>query len=323
MEERIIDEEYGRGVRLKKTKDGFVDVTDELCAGENAPEQDGETGEEIVFAFPEEEQSFEGEGEEYAELSPEEAAALKKKKEEEKAKRLAQYQALCADGDALLAEEKFEEAEEIYAKALDFDDEATAASVGYWRAKTANFTDPDVLIEEYVEAGIQTLEYDLGYEATAIIKKEYRSVFEKKVQELSEEEAPLAEEVFALQARRREKIHARMKRSGITMGAVALPTLACLILTVLFGLKIASTPENTFVLPTIILGAAFVVFFIVFIALANKFINDCRMNAKNEDLSETDDGARLLEIHEYKELYSALLETDESQAEERAKTDAE
>ena len=31
MEERIIDDEYGRGIRLKKTKDGFVDVTDELA----------------------------------------------------------------------------------------------------------------------------------------------------------------------------------------------------------------------------------------------------------------------------------------------------
>ena len=31
MEERIIDDEYGRGIRLKKTKDGYVDVTDELA----------------------------------------------------------------------------------------------------------------------------------------------------------------------------------------------------------------------------------------------------------------------------------------------------
>ena len=34
MEEIIIDDEYGRGIRLKKTKDGYVDVTDELA--ENA-----------------------------------------------------------------------------------------------------------------------------------------------------------------------------------------------------------------------------------------------------------------------------------------------
>ena len=47
MEERIIDDEYGRGVRLKKTKDGFVDVTDELTDG-----TDMEEGEEITFEFP-------------------------------------------------------------------------------------------------------------------------------------------------------------------------------------------------------------------------------------------------------------------------------
>ena len=35
MEERIIDDEYGRGVRLKKTKDGYVDVTDELSEETN------------------------------------------------------------------------------------------------------------------------------------------------------------------------------------------------------------------------------------------------------------------------------------------------
>jgi len=317
MEERMIDEEYGRGVRLKRTKDGFVDVTDELCENGEAAEQDGE---EIVFQFPDEEPVFEGEGEEYAELSPEEAAALKKKKEEEAAARLAKYQALCQEGDTQLAEGKFEEAENTFAKALDYDDEATAASVGYWRAKTENFAEPDVLIDEYVEAGIQTLEFDLGYEAAAIIKKEYREVFEKKVQELTAEEEPLAEKVYAVQERRREKVHFRMKKSGIAMGISALPTLCCLILAIVFGLKIVSTPENTFVLPTIILGVAFVVCFVIFGTFANKFINDCRMNAKNEDLSETDDGARLLEIQEYKELYLALLETNGEESAKNAET---
>lgn len=317
MEERMIDEEYGRGVRLKRTKDGFVDVTDELCTDEENAAQDGE---EIVFQFPDEEPVFEGEGEEYAELSPEEAAALKKKKEEEAAARLAKYQALCQEGDTQLAEGKFEEAENTFAKALDYDDEATAASVGYWRAKTENFAEPDVLIDEYVEAGIQTLEFDLGYEAAAIIKKEYREVFEKKVQELTAEEEPLAEKVYAVQERRREKVHFRMKKSGIAMGISALPTLCCLILAIVFGLKIVSTPENTFVLPTIILGVAFVVCFVIFGTFANKFINDCRMNAKNEDLSETDDGARLLEIQEYKELYLALLETNGEESAKNAET---
>ena len=47
MEERIIDDEYGRGVRLKKTKDGYVDVTDELADNPDMGEE-----EEISFEFP-------------------------------------------------------------------------------------------------------------------------------------------------------------------------------------------------------------------------------------------------------------------------------
>ena len=34
MEERIIDDEYARGIRLKKTKDGYIDATDELAEKE-------------------------------------------------------------------------------------------------------------------------------------------------------------------------------------------------------------------------------------------------------------------------------------------------
>lgn len=69
MEERIIDDEYSRGIRLKKTKDGYVDVTDELSEG--AKETPPETEEDSVLegeltesledpeAEPEEEVSFE------------------------------------------------------------------------------------------------------------------------------------------------------------------------------------------------------------------------------------------------------------------------
>ena len=48
MEERMIDDEYGRGVRLKKTKDGYVDATDELAKDVD----ETETEEEIAFEFP-------------------------------------------------------------------------------------------------------------------------------------------------------------------------------------------------------------------------------------------------------------------------------
>ena len=39
MEERIIKDEYGRGIRLKKTENGFVDVTDELAEDKDVEQE--------------------------------------------------------------------------------------------------------------------------------------------------------------------------------------------------------------------------------------------------------------------------------------------
>ena len=86
MEERIIDDEYGRGVKLKKTKDGFVDVTD---AEVDENEMQEEAGEEALFEFPA--FDMDADDEELATLTPEQAMALKKQRAEEAAARLAEY----------------------------------------------------------------------------------------------------------------------------------------------------------------------------------------------------------------------------------------
>lgn len=310
MEERMIDDEYGRGVRLKKTKDGYVDVTDAELEADGIDGEETEETEEAVFEFP----TFDTDedDEDLVGLTPEEAAALRKQKEEETAQRKADYERCCKEGDELLATGSFRAAELKFEKALALDEEATEASVGYWRAKTSDFTDPDVLISEYVEAGIESLEYDLGYKATEILKKEYKSAFEKRVKELSEEEAPLAESVKEKQAARRVVLKERVKRSTIGFLAALIPTAAILILTIVFGLSNFTTREDTFVLPTVLCGVGFVISFIVFIILTNKWINALRMRAANEKLASTEDGARLIEIGEYKDLYLALLKGAES-----------
>ena len=45
MEERIIDDEYARGIRLKKTKDGYIDATDELAEKERSAAEELEADE--------------------------------------------------------------------------------------------------------------------------------------------------------------------------------------------------------------------------------------------------------------------------------------
>ena len=135
-------------MRLKKTKDGYVDVTDaETDVEVDENEADGE---EAVFEFP----TFDTDedDEDLVGLTPEEAAAIRKQKEEEAAARKADYERCCKEGDELLATGSFHAAELKFEKALALDEEAIEASVGYWRAKTSNFTDPDVLISEYAKA---------------------------------------------------------------------------------------------------------------------------------------------------------------------------
>ena len=311
MEERIIDDEYGRGIRLKKTKDGYVDVTDELAPNAEDEATQMEIEDEIAFEFPM--LDTDEDDEDLVGLSPEEAARVRREKEEAAAQRKAEYEQACKEGEELLATGSFKAAELKYEKALKLDDEATDASVGYWRAKTADFTEPDILIEEYADAGIESLEYDLGVDAVDKIKAQYAEVFKRRVRELEAEETPLALEVETKQQSRREIILTRMKKALACFVAFAVPTVALLVLTIVFGLKNFSTSKDTFVLPTIIFGALFFVSFIAFILASNKLINVCRLRASNERISATEEGERLLKIRDYKDLYSCLLSAEETQ----------
>ena len=83
MEERIIDDEKGRKIRLKKTADGYVDATEEyaedLAAEETVGEESEETAEELAFEIPE----LEEDDEDLVNLTPSEALELRKKKKED------------------------------------------------------------------------------------------------------------------------------------------------------------------------------------------------------------------------------------------------
>ena len=203
-------------------------------------------------------------------------------------------------------------AELKFEKALEMDELATVASVGYWRAKTANFTDPDVLIGEYAATGIESLEYDLGLEATDIIKRDYKEVFKKRIAELEEEEKPLVERVEKVQERRRDVLSSRVQRACLAFVASAIPFIVGLILTIIYALKIPTVNDNTYVLPTAVLGGVTFLLLFVFIVFANRFLNGIRMYRRNERLSSTEEGERLLVIRAYKELYQDLLSQNEN-----------
>ena len=91
-------------------------------------------------------------------------------------------------------------------------------------------------------------------------------------------------------------------------------------------MKNFSTPDNRYVVPTIILGCVSAVLFAVFGVFINRLINACRIYNTNENLLSTDEGTRLVEIRAYKELYAEMLteeETEEESEEESEETDEE
>ncbi|MBQ8322945.1 MAG: hypothetical protein IJX91_03145 [Clostridia bacterium] len=311
MEERIIDDEYGRGIRLKKTKDGYVDVTDELAENGEAEVYEEDAQDEIAFEFPM--SDADEDDEDLVGLSPEEAARVRREKEEAAAKRKADYEQACKEGEQLLASGSFKAAELKYEKALQLDDEATDASVGYWRAKTADFTEPDALIGEYADAGIESLEYDLGADAVDKLRVRYAEVFRRRVRELETEEAPLAEALEGKRQKRRGILSERLKKAAIGFGVLAVPTIVLLVLTIVLGMKNFTTSKNTYIVPTVICGVAFFACFIVFVLASNRLINVLRLRSSNERTESTEEGARLVKIRDYKELYECLLlPTEES-----------
>ena len=82
-----------------------------------------------------------------------------------------------------------------------------------------------------MEDGVEELEADLGMEAAEIIKKEYRSAFEKRFQELADMEAPILEEVEKKQAARRTVLSKRRLVTGIIFAVAILPLVGALIAT--------------------------------------------------------------------------------------------
>lgn len=326
MEERMVDDEYGRGIRLKKTKDGHVDVVDEQADEAVDVETDVADEEEVEVTFPNfddlEFDDEEEDDEDLATLSPEEALQLRQQKKVRAEAMRTEYERLCAEGFALLETDSFRSAELKFEQALRLDKEATDASVGYWRAKTGNFADPDVLVGEYAEASIESLEYDLGMEAVERIKKEYQPTFRAKYKQLCEEETPLIEQIEQKKAHRKQVLKGRLKTWTIALLCVTLPMLALGILTAVIGMKNFTVRDNQYVLPTVLLGVATFACFIAFIIVANKFINVLRMLGANEKLESTADGRRLVEIRDYKQIYEGLLLATEELLEEETGTES-
>ena len=123
----------------------------------------------------------------------------------------------------------------------------------------------------------------------------------------------MVEEIAQKKAKRKKILEERLRSSGTAVLGVGIPLLILMILTATIGMKNFTVRENTYVLPTIILGVVTFFVFLAFIVVANKGINVLRMLRANEKLEATEDGRRLLELRDYKQIYEGLLLDEEQE----------
>ena len=141
-----------------------------------------------------------------------------------------------------------------------------------------------------------------------IIKKEHKNSFAKRYKELTDEETPLKEEFEEKREARRSVLQPRLKKAWIAFSCAAAPFAVTLFLAIFFGLQNFTVSDGRYIPLTIVFAALAVAAFAVFGVFTNKLINSKRIFRANENLSSTEVGQRLMEIAEYKELYSYFVE---------------
>lgn len=295
MEERILDEEEGRGIRIKRTADGETDAVEG---------REGEE-EEVAFEFPEEyDETLAG----MSQTQVEEELARREKARQEA---LAACQRLIEEGNALLAEEKFSEAEEKFSQAAVYDADSEEAVRGLFAAATKNFTDTEELFSEdraedleRFEAGRKLLREKLG-ERLRGEEKSYR-----------EEADALAPSVREKQDRRREAFAANKKHYVIWTAVSLFLVAAFAIATAISADNILRVADGTLPITfTIVFGIlAFAAVTLLAVSVA-KLVGADRLCRENEKLYSTKDGARLSELYRRLDVLDVIFE--DADAEER------
>ncbi len=290
MEERILDEDENRGITIKRTADGETDAVEGT---------DGE--EEVAFDFPEEyDESLAG----MSQAQVEEELARREKARQEA---LETCRKLIEDGNSLLAQEKFAEAEEKFAQATVYDADSEEAVGGLFAAATKNFTDTERLYSaERAE--------DLGRLAAG-----RRIVTEKLGERLRGEEKAFREEADALIPAVREKQETRREAFAANKRYYIIWTCVSLFLAAAFAIAAAISADNILrVKESTVPLALTIVFSVLTFAAATmsavfcaKLVGANRLCRENEKLDSTKDGARLAELYQKLDVLDVIFEEEE------------
>ena len=295
MEERIIDKDERRKVRLKRTENG-PDAVDDLAPDDGREDADGT--EDFVIDFEEErDEDLVGltPTQFKEELERRERAAREAREESEKLTALAEERLAAGNAaDAAIA----------FAQALIYDGGNERAEKGLWYARTDGFTRDDVF---YNPAYAEEFAY-AGEACRAEVLEKVGGRLAAERAQYAAEAAPLREKVEAAQAERRQPFRENRRY-------YALRFFVCLAAFIVFAVGIAVSASfllrTRSIAPVVLMavcgGLAFVAF-VVLVVFARKLYVAARLCRDNEKLSSTEDGARLAWLDERLECLSLVLD---------------
>ena len=302
MEERILDDEEARKIRLKRTKKGETDAVEDTETPAEEEPLEGE--EEFVLEIPDSDEY----DEDLVGLTP---SQLKEEMERrERAKQEAKEEAvkLTQEGEALLKQGDFDKAADLFAQAVLYDGENEGAARGLWNARTKNFTDLEPLYDVDHAEAIEDNELQRRY----VIEKA-GAALERARGEYAKEEEALAPVVEGKLKERREAFADNLKYYRRRLLIFVWVFAACVI-----GLSVSATYilRTQSVLP-VVFTAIFGVFAFAALAVSIFFLRKVfvasQLCSANERLSSTEDGARLERLRDRLYAIDCILKKEEPQ----------
>lgn len=298
MEERLVDKEDERLIRIKKKAEG-VDAEDATLA--EGEEENVE--EEVLVTLPEDEEY----DEDLVGLTPSELARelARRQKAEEEAR--AECEKILAAAEEELAGGAYEKAKSLFAQAACYAFEEERATKGLWTARTKNFktTEPfynEDYAEEFSAADDESKKFVRGKMADMLLKEK---------EELEKEEKELAPEVLAKQEERQQAFAANRRYYAVRLLAFLAFLSAFVIATVVSASFIVHTLSSLPVILTGVFGGLTLIVFVITLVFFLKFLGANKLCKRNGKLSSTEDGARLEELRGKLECLKLILEDEE------------
>lgn len=290
MEERTLDKENGRKIRLKKTADGEIDALEET-------ENDDEA--EISLDFDEVDEDLAG-------LSPEETEEVLKKREKAREAARAERDKLLEEAEQLLAARDFLRAESYFSQALLYDPDHGRAREAVWICRTENYRSLDAFYDRKNAKEFSELD---GQTKKSVLSKVSGRLEADKKEYQAEKSALEGGFLSAQEARRkafRKNRNYYLLRFSLFFGAFVLFLTGALV-SVFF---ITRTRSNLPIILAIAFGAAALLCLLVTVLFSRKLFEAQRFCSENEKMSSTEDGARLQFLQDRLACLELVLGTD-------------